>query len=120
MSTRNLDEIEEIEGNEGSKIKQIFHPHNTLNGIRYSIAHFTIQKGKRTLIHKMKTSEIYFILEGEGIMHIDDEKFPIKKNSSVYIPLMSKQFIENSGDSELKFLCMADPAWKQDDEILLE
>ena len=48
------------------------------------------------------------------------KNFLLKKNSSVYIPLMSKQFIENSGDSELKFLCIADPAWKQDDEILLE
>jgi len=120
MSVRKISEIEEIQGAEGTKIKQVFHPHNTLNGIRYSIAHFTIQKGKKNLIHKMKTSEIYFILEGEGVMHIDDEKFPMKKNSSIYVPPMSKQFIENSGNSELKFLCIVDPAWKQDDEILLE
>jgi mannose-6-phosphate isomerase-like protein (cupin superfamily) len=120
MSVRKISEIEEIQGNEGTQIKQIFHPHNTLNGIRYSVSHFTIEKGKRSKIHKMKTSEIYYILEGEGILYVDDEKIDVKKDSSVYVAPMSKQHIENIGNSELRFLCIVDPAWKQDDEILLE
>ena len=120
MSVRKISEIEEIQGTEGTKIKQIFHPHNTLNGIRYSVAYFTIEKGKRSITHKMKTSEIYYVLEGEGILHVDDEKIDVKKDSSVYVPPMSKQHIENTGNSELRFLCIVDPAWKQDDEILLE
>ncbi len=120
MSVRKISEIEAIQGIEGTKIKQIFHPHNTLNGIRYSVSHFIIEKGKSSILHKMKTSEIYYILEGEGILYVNDEKIEVKKDSSVYVPPMSKQFIENSGDSELKFLCIVDPAWKQDDEILLE
>ncbi len=120
MSARKISEIEEIQGNEGTKIKQIFHPHNTLNGIRHSVAHFTIEKGKRSNIHKMKTSEIYYILEGEGILYVDDEKINVQKDSSVYVPPMSKQCIENSGNEELRFLCIVDPAWKQEDEILLE
>lgn len=120
MSVRKISEIEEIQGNEGTRIKQIFHPHNTLNGIRHSVAHFTIDKGKRSNIHKMKTSEVYYILEGEGILHVDDEEIKIKKDSSVYVPPMAKQYIENIGGSDLRFLCIVDPAWKQDDEILLE
>ena len=120
MSVRDISEIEEIQGNEGTKIKQIFHPHNTLNGIRYSVAHFTIEKGKRSNKHQMKTSEIYYILEGKGVLNVDDEKINVKNGSSVYVPPMSKQHIENTGDSDLRFLCIVDPAWKQDDEILLE
>ena len=120
MSLRKISEIEEIQGNEGTKIKQIFHPHNTLEGIRYSVAHFIIEKGRRSNIHKMKTSEIYYILEGEGTLYIDDEKIDIRKDTSVYVPPMSKQHIENTGDSKLRFLCIVDPAWKQDDEIILE
>jgi mannose-6-phosphate isomerase-like protein (cupin superfamily) len=31
---------------------------------------------------------------------------------------MSKQFLENNGESDLTVLCIVDPAWKQEDEIL--
>ena len=120
MSTKNLEDIETFEGNEGTRIKQIFHPHNTLNGIRYSIAYFSLEKGKKSIIHKIKSSEIYFILDGEGNMYVDDEKIPIKKNDSIYIPPLSKQHIENTGNTNLEFLCIVDPAWKQEDEIILE
>jgi hypothetical protein len=36
---KKLQGIDVIEGSEGTKIIQIFHPHNTFSGIRYSIAH---------------------------------------------------------------------------------
>ena len=42
MSLRKNSEINSIQGNEGTKIKQYFHPHNTLNGINYSLAQFTL------------------------------------------------------------------------------
>jgi hypothetical protein len=38
MSIQKNSEINSIEGNEGTKIKQYFHPHNTLDGINYSLA----------------------------------------------------------------------------------
>jgi len=59
MSLKKLPEIPEVDGFEGTKIKQIFHPHNTLNGIQYSVAHFSLEKGKKSHLHKMKSSEIY-------------------------------------------------------------
>ena len=41
MSLRKNSEIESIQGNEGTKIKQFFNPQNTQNKINYSIAQFT-------------------------------------------------------------------------------
>ena len=120
MSIQKNSEINTIEGNEGTKIKQYFHPHNTLNGIRFSLAQFTINPGKRSLRHKLKSSEVYYILDGQGIIHIDDEAFSIKKDDSVYVPPKGEQFIKNTGASPLKFLCIVDPAWKSEDEIILE
>ena len=120
MSLKKLPEISEVDGFEGTKIKQIFHPHNTLNGIRYSIAHFSLEKGKKSQLHKMKSSEIYYILEGDGILHVDDDKYQVSADDSIYIPPMAKQFIENTGNSKLKFLCIVDPAWEQEDDTLLE
>jgi mannose-6-phosphate isomerase-like protein (cupin superfamily) len=120
MSLRKNSEINSIQGNEGTKIKQYFHPHNTLNGINYSLAQFTLKTGKRSKIHKMRSSEIYYILEGSGVLHINDESHHLEKDDSAYVLPNSKQFIENTGATDLKFLCIAEPAWKADDEILLE
>jgi len=120
MSTRKSSEIESIEGNEGTKIKQYFHPHNTLNGINYSLAQFTLEPGKKSKLHKIKSSEIYYVLEGSGNLTIDNELHFLQKDDSAYVPPNTKQFIENSGKEDLKFLCIVEPAWKAESEILLE
>ncbi|HSB84547.1 MAG TPA: cupin domain-containing protein [Nitrosarchaeum sp.] len=120
MSVKKDSEIEIISGNEGTRIKQYFHPHNTLNGINYSLAQFTLEPGKKTLLHKIKSSEIYYILEGYAILKINDESHKLKKDDSCYVPPMSVQQIENIGSIILRFLCIVEPAWKPEDEIILE
>ncbi|HUU47752.1 MAG TPA: cupin domain-containing protein [Nitrosopumilaceae archaeon] len=120
MSIQRNSDIPNTKGNEGTTIKQYFHPHNTLNGIRFSLAEFTIKKGKSSLHHKLQSSEIYYILQGVGILRVNEESFAVKKDDSVYVPPMSEQFIENSGTEDLRFLCIVDPAWKIEDEIILE
>ena len=120
MSVRKDSEIETITGNEGTKIKQYFHPHNTLNGISYSLAQFTLKVGKKSLLHKIKSSEIYYILEGDAVLRINKESHQLKKDDSIYVPPMSEQYIENTGSTNLRFLCIVEPAWKPEDEIILE
>ena len=120
MSLRKNSEIDSVQGSEGTKIKQYFHPHNTLNGINYSLAQFTLGTGKKSKLHKMSSSEIYYVLESSGILYVNNEFHNLEKNDSAYIPPNSKQFIENVGTSDLKFLCIVEPAWKADDEVLLE
>ncbi len=120
MSLRKNSEIESIQGDEGTKIKQYFHPHNTLNGINYSMAQFTLEPGKKTKLHKMSSSEIYYILDGSGKLKINEDTYHLERDDSVYVPPNSKQFIENIGSTNLRCLCIVEPAWKADDEILLE
>ncbi len=120
MTLKKLQDIEVIDGGEGTKIRQIFHPHNTLSGIRYSISHLVVESGKKSTLHKMKTSEVYYILEGEGILHIGDEENKVSEDQAIYIPPNSKQYIENTGKNDLRFLCIVDPAWRKEDEEILE
>ena len=119
MITKKIQDTEPINADEGTEIRQIFHPHNTLDGIRYSLAQSTIQPGKKSKSHKMKTSEVYFVLEGKGVLHIDDVPIIIEEHQSVFVPPFSIQYLENTGNEELKVLCIVDPAWKKDDEVLL-
>jgi mannose-6-phosphate isomerase-like protein (cupin superfamily) len=120
MSVQRDSEIKSIQGNEGTQIKQYFHPHNTLNGINYSLAQFTLEPGKKSKLHKIRSSEIYYILEGSGNLKIEGDIHHLERNDSVYVPPNSKQFIENTGKGNLKFLCIVEPAWKADAEIMLE
>ena len=120
MSLKKGSEIKSVQGEEGSKIKQYFHPHNTLNGISYSIAQFTLESGKKSKRHKISSSEVYYILEGSGDLIINEDTHHLQKDDSVYVPPNSRQFIENTGSDSLRFLCIVEPAWKAADEIVLE
>ena len=118
MNIKDTEKLKVFSGQEGTEIRQIFSPENTAKMIRYSIAHCTINPGKTSKPHTMKTSEMYYILEGKGIMHIDSETKQVNQNDLVFVPPMSKQFLENNGEVDLTVLCIVDPAWKQEDEIL--
>jgi len=120
MSIKRNSEILEIDGDEGSKIKQYFQPDNTQNKIKFSIARFTLGPGKKTKLHKLSSSEIYYIIEGDGILKVDNESFKIRKDDAVFVPPMAEQMVENKGKKALKFLCIVDPAWKAENEIVLE
>jgi mannose-6-phosphate isomerase-like protein (cupin superfamily) len=88
--------------------------------INYSIAHAVLKAGESSLAHKLKTSiEIYYILEGNGIMHIDDESEEVLPGQVIYIPANSRQYIQNTGDNELKFLAIVHPMWREDDDELM-
>lgn len=120
MSLRKNSEIESIQGNEGTKIKQFFNPQNTQNKINYSIAQFTLEQGKKSIIHKIKSSEIYYILEGRGDLSVGEDTFHLQKDDSVFVPPNSKQFIKNTGTEDLRFLCIVEPTWNAKDETILE
>jgi len=116
MLISDLDSTQSISGSEGTLIKQIFHPHNTMLGIRYSIVQCKIEPGKSSKPHRLKSSEVYFVTNGEGILHVGEESCQVKKNQAVYVPPHSRQFIQNVGKTPLEFLCIVDPAWRQEDE----
>jgi mannose-6-phosphate isomerase-like protein (cupin superfamily) len=120
MSIKEDSKISFINGSENVKIKQYFDPKNTSNGINYSLAQFSLEIGQKTKLHKIKSSEIYYILEGNGRLKINSEKFELKKNDSAYVPPNSEQFLENIGSEILRFLCIVEPAWKPEDDKILE
>ena len=120
MSLKQNSKINFVEGDEGTKIKQYFHPQDTLNEIKYSLAQFSLGIRKKTKLHKIKSSEIYYILEGKGKLKINEKIFLLEKDDSAYVPPNSTQSIENIGAKELRFLCIVEPAWKAEDEDILE
>ncbi|OGD30435.1 MAG: mannose-6-phosphate isomerase, partial [Candidatus Aminicenantes bacterium RBG_13_63_10] len=81
-----------------------------------SLAWARVPARRSTRPHRLASSEVYYILAGEGEMHIEPEKKTIGPGHVVYIPPGSRQWIENTGQDELRFLCIVDPAWRPEDE----
>jgi len=119
MLTRNLYDCEEFIAGDNCTLREILHPDRTDLQLRYSLAHAVVKPGNTTWEHRLKTSEVYYIIEGIGTMHIDRESAPVGPGSTVYIPPMAKQCITNSGTTDLKFLCIVDPAWRKEDEEIV-
>ena len=119
MFIKDLRDCEDIIAADNSILRELLHPDKANLKLRYSLAHAIVKPGNTSLAHKLKTSEVYYILEGEGEMHINNESAKVHSGQAVYIPPNSKQYIKNIGNSDLKFLCIVDPAWRAKDEKIL-
>src|SRR3954451_13541607 len=110
-----LEECAEFIAGDNTVLREVLHPDKQDVALRYSLAHATVKPGEVSLPHRLATSEVYFILEGKGTMYIDGEQAEVGPDQTVYIPPRSVQSIRNTGDSDLKFLCIVDPAWRAED-----
>lgn len=120
MLIRNLKKCEEFIAGDNTRLRELFNPLKDSMELRYSLAHAIVRAGQVTAKHKLKTSEVYYILQGKGTMFIDKEQKEVGEGDAVYIPPMAVQSIRNTGKKELVFLCIVDPAWKMEDEQILE
>jgi mannose-6-phosphate isomerase-like protein (cupin superfamily) len=119
MFVKLLRDCPEFVAGDGSILRELLHPEKAALAIRYSLAHATVGPGRKTTPHRLESCEVYYILAGEGVMHIDEERVAVEPCCAVYIPPRAVQHIENTGDSDLKFLCVVDPAWRPEDEEVL-
>lgn len=119
MLVRHLKDCATFTAGDGCVLREFIHPGKEDLKLRYSFAHATVKPGDSTRPHKLKTSEVYYILEGAGEMNIDNEQKKVQSGHLIYIPPDAMQFIKNIGDKDLKFICIVDPAWRPEDEEIL-
>ena len=119
MFIRDLRECPEFTAGDGTRLRELFHPDKDHLPLRYSLAHAVLAPGGRSAPHRLGTSEVYYILAGEGRMHIDGESAAVGPGQAVSIPPGAIQWIECTGSADLAFLCIVDPAWRAEDEEIL-
>jgi len=120
MFLKHVRDCEEVIAGDGSILRELLNPEKADLQIRYSLAHAKVTAGQATKPHRLKASEVYYIVAGQGLMHIDAECFEVASGCTIYIPPNSTQYIKNTGDSDLIFLCIVDPAWRKEDEQVLD
>jgi len=118
MLIRSLSACEEFIAGDKTILRELFHPNKQNISLRYSLAHAIVKPGQISQLHSLSTSEVYYILEGKGIMQIDNEQQEVIPGDAIYIPPHAKQCIYNHGESDLLFICIVDPAWQKEDETV--
>jgi mannose-6-phosphate isomerase-like protein (cupin superfamily) len=119
MFVRRPRDCPEIVANDGSRLRELLHPDRDGSGISYSLASAEVDVGSATLPHRLQQeTEVYCIVRGSGRMHVDDEVREVAEGDVVLIPPGARQWIENTGDRTLRFLCLVDPPWREEHDVL--
>ncbi len=117
MIIKDLSKCEYFTSEDKTYLCELLHPAGEKVDLPYSIAHAIVKPGNESLPHRLKTSsEVYFILEGEGDVHIGEEHALVGPGRAILIPPGSWQHIRNIGTVDLKFLCIVHPMWHAEDE----
>jgi quercetin dioxygenase-like cupin family protein len=58
--------------------------------------------------HKVQ-EQVYHVIEGEGLMHIDGKDHVVRRHDFIYLPPGVLHSIENTGTSDLVFLVVTSP-----------
>jgi len=119
MEIKSVKDIKSYITKDNSKIKEIFHPNNSpIKSM--SLAEATVLPGKTTKYHYHKKSdEIYFILQGTGILEIEGKKKKVRENDCILIRAGNRHRIKNIGKNQLKILCFESPAYSHEDTVLV-
>ncbi|CUQ65075.1 cupin domain-containing protein [Candidatus Nitrospira inopinata] len=120
MVKKTLTECREFLAGDHTVLRELLHPAKENLALRYSLAHGRLAAGGRSKRHVLSSSEVYYFIAGKGRLTVDSETRSVQAGSVVYVPPGGNQWLENTGNDELEFLCLVDPAWRIEDETILE
>jgi mannose-6-phosphate isomerase-like protein (cupin superfamily) len=120
MHVKDVCRVERIGAADRTELREILHPDRDPVELHYSLAHATLAPGQSSLKHRLASTEVYYILYGAAVMHVEEDARQVHAGHAVYVPGGSVQWIENSGTIDLAFLCIVDPAWDREGEEILD
>jgi mannose-6-phosphate isomerase-like protein (cupin superfamily) len=120
MDIRNLNDVPAFVTKDGSEIRELLAHRNSCIR-RQSLAEARLPEGGATTPHlHPETEEIYYVLEGRGVMRIEQETREVGPGDAIAIPPGLVHTIRNSGSETLRFLCCCAPAYEHTDTVLCE
>lgn len=96
---------------DGCQLAEIIHPQNDQTDPGLSLARAQVAPDQATSPHVLDFIEVYYILSGRGVMHLDQEERQVGPDDCVYVPPGSRQWIHNTSRQPLVFLCLCHPAY---------
>jgi mannose-6-phosphate isomerase-like protein (cupin superfamily) len=120
MDVRNINDVSPFVTKDGSEIRELLAYRNSV--IRnQSLAEARVKPGQSTIAHRhLRAEEIYYILEGSGLIQVEDELRHVRAGDAIAIPPGTLHRITNTGADELRFLCCCAPPYEHEDTVLEE
>jgi mannose-6-phosphate isomerase-like protein (cupin superfamily) len=120
MDIQNIDRAEAFTTKDGSEIRELLAHRNSC--IRnQTLAEARLPVGGRTVAHHhLLAEEIYYVLEGRGLMRVGEETREVGPGDAVAIPPGAVHEIMNVGSGVLKFLCCCAPGYEHEDTVLAD
>lgn len=120
MDVQNISEVPAFTTKDGSEIRELLAHRNSC--IRnQTLAEARLPAGGSTAAHRhVNTEEIYYLLEGQGLIRVGDQQREVAAGDAIAIPPGAVHQISNTGSGLLKFLCCCAPGYEHDDTVLVE
>ncbi len=116
MLIKRLQDCPEITAGDSTRLRELLHPARDSADIRYSLAIARLEPGARSLPHRLAQAEVYYLVQGSGVMHVGDESCPVQAGDAIYIPPGATQWLDNTGPETIEFTCIVDPPWTPEGE----
>lgn len=118
MDVQSIDRVPVFTTKDGSEIRELLaHRNSCIRNQTLAEARLPVG-GSTTPHHHVKTEEIYYILEGQGLVRLGDDVREVTAGDAIAIPPGAVHQIANTGSDVLKFLCCCAPGYEHDDTIL--
>ena len=118
MFVKSLQDSALITANDLTELRELLHPQHDGLPVGYSLAHAVIRPGQRSIRHHLEgATEVYYLLSGRGRMHVGEETREVRAGDALLIPAGAVQFLENTGDEDLAFLAIVEPAWRPETDF---
>jgi mannose-6-phosphate isomerase-like protein (cupin superfamily) len=120
MDIQNINRVLAFTTKDGSEIRELLaHRNSCIRNQTLAEARLPA-KGSTTPHRHLKTEEIYYILEGQGLIQIGKATNSVGPGDAIAIPPGDLHQITNTGPNVLKFLCCCAPGYEHEDTILQE
>jgi mannose-6-phosphate isomerase-like protein (cupin superfamily) len=80
-----------------------------------SITLVEMEPGGVQHIHSHEPEQMYYILEGSGIMTVDAEDRPVQAGDCIFFPSFAKHGLENTGGTVLRYLSAGSPSFTREE-----
>ncbi len=91
MFYKRKEDSKEFLAGDQTLLKELAHPLKDQLPIGYSLAEARLDLGQASLPHRLKGSEMYYILQGRGRLHIEHESQELNQGDWALVPAGSEQ-----------------------------
>ncbi|MFN4359578.1 MAG: cupin domain-containing protein [Hylemonella sp.] len=101
----------------GALSKELAGPETTGSSrVDFRISRYAPMAYVQEHVHKVQ-EQVYYVLEGEGILTLDDTKNLMRPHDYVYVPPGVRHSFTNTGTDGLVFLVITTPAADDEEEM---